>query len=122
MEKVALHSDYAARLNEACDDRGVPIKARARIIADWLGMDTRNPTTTRNWLLGHTTPRRDKAVELAFRLGVSPSWLEYGTLPGTDTDIKRQSQHLTAEQAALLKSYLRASPEVQKIVQKVLEQ
>ena len=128
MDKATLNNEYAARLNEACDDANVPEKARARILAEWLGMDTRNPTTTRNWLLGHTSPRREKALVLAEKLGVRPAWLEYGSLPKNGGEESATTplgssklKSLTKEQEELLISYLDATPEVQDIVLKVLD-
>ena len=123
MDKATLNTEFASRLNEACDDDLVPTKARARLIAEWLGMDTKNPTTARNWLLGHTAPRQESVIVLAQKLHVSPAWLAYGTLPKhVAAGIQLPVKKLEAEpEQEILIMYKKASPAVRKIVKSILE-
>jgi len=75
------YKEYAERLSEAMEDKGVKSHQRASTIALWCNRETRNPEFARRWLRGYNLPREADQVTLAERLNVSLDWLKFGSGP-----------------------------------------
>lgn len=68
---------FAARLNEALDDKRVPPKGQGRqqAVGRIFGVSQK---AARKWLEGEGRPKGERAAEIAVRLGVSYDWLMTG--------------------------------------------
>lgn len=70
---------FAARMNELCDDLGIPPgRGRQTELARLVKL---NPNAARKWLHAEGYPNIDVAVALCDRAGIHISWLLQGTLP-----------------------------------------
>jgi transcriptional regulator with XRE-family HTH domain len=68
---------FAARLNQLCDEKGVPPKGHARqsVIAKRFGV---TQVGARRWLEAIGFPTAEKAIQIAIWGGVSYEWLMTG--------------------------------------------
>lgn len=84
METNPVLAQFAQRLNEVCDDMGVPEQGRqsglARKVSELAGK-TYVPNAVRKWLNGLGMPELSMAIRLANWAGVSVTWLLQGTEP-----------------------------------------
>ena len=78
-EEVAELARFAERVNEICDDRGLP-KGRGRQVALAAEFKLTNKAA-RKWLLGLGYPEMSTAVRLANWGGVGLNWLLQGLGP-----------------------------------------
>lgn len=77
-------ADFAARMNEVCDDKG--LKARGRQVALAKQFNVTNKAA-RKWLLGLGFPEMSTAVAIAQWGGVTVNWLLQGVGPKHDRRI-----------------------------------
>lgn len=80
MSDNVTHSAFAARLNEICDDKGVPPKGRNRQ-AELGKLFHVSQKAARKWLEGEGFPTVPTGVEIATWGGVSYDWLMTGRGP-----------------------------------------
>jgi transcriptional regulator with XRE-family HTH domain len=87
---------FAKRMNELCDDLGIPAgRGRQTELAKLVGL---NPNAARKWLHGDGYPNLDVAVALCDRAGVHVNWLLQGTLPKR-IDSKTDTKALILDEA-----------------------
>lgn len=72
-----LHAEFATRLNEICDERGVPPKYhnRQKVLGDQFGVTQKG---ARKWLEGESFPTLEKAIKIALWGSVNVEWLLTG--------------------------------------------
>lgn len=68
---------FARRLNELCDEKGVPPKHHARQIVIGKLFDV-SANGARKWLEGESTPQYETCVKIAEWAGVNFEWLMTG--------------------------------------------
>lgn len=87
---------FAARMNELCDDLGIPAgRGRQTELARLVGL---NPNAARKWLHAEGYPNIDVAVALCDRAGIHINWLLQGTLPKR-IDSKTDTKALILDEA-----------------------
>lgn len=84
-----IRKEFSRRLNEALDDRGMPMRGRATAIHGVLVSAGVGASTTAigKWLSGQGLPERSRIIALAAWLGVREEWLEYGVGPKRQSDL-----------------------------------
>lgn len=77
--QTAVHAQFAARMNEICDDMHLPSsRGRQSALADVFKV---NPKAARKWLVGIGYPEMATACRIADWAGVSLLWLLQGYGP-----------------------------------------
>ncbi len=69
---------FSARLNEVCDDMGLPAHGRQTLLAKQFGV---TQGATKKWLTGEGYPTMDKLVAVCEWAGVNMNWLTMGAGP-----------------------------------------
>lgn len=85
--------EFSARLNEICDDAGIPPKGKNRqtILGKKFGVSQKG---ARKWLEGESLPTLEKCIELSARFQVHIEWLltgrgpkQFDAAPGDDKPV-----------------------------------
>lgn len=77
MQESRVKGSFAGRLNELCDDHGLPPKGKGRQV-DVARMFDVSQKGARKWLEGEGLPTLEKTIEIAQRFGVQTEWLLTG--------------------------------------------
>jgi hypothetical protein len=78
MEDTSRLAAFAARMNELCDDKGLPARGRQVALAAQFKVTNK---AARKWLLGLGYPEMDMAIQIAAWGDVSVNWLLQGLGP-----------------------------------------
>lgn len=77
MQESSVKGSFAERLNELCDEHGLPPKGRGRQVAVAKMFDL-SQKGARKWLEGEGLPTLENSIEIARRFGVQTEWLLTG--------------------------------------------
>jgi transcriptional regulator with XRE-family HTH domain len=77
MQESSIKSSFSERLNELCDEHGLPPKGKGRQVAV-AKMFNLSQKGARKWLEGEGLPTLERTIEIASRFGVQTEWLLTG--------------------------------------------
>ena len=113
-DKQQQRDEFAARLNELCDEAGLRPKYEGRQV-DLSRIFGVTQNGARKWLEGEALPRLTKASEIALHFGVHTEWLLTGKEPKRLGDAAPTAPRpLNAEANELLKLFERLPPKNRK--------
>lgn len=75
MSENTIKTEFASRLNELCDDMGIPEQGRQTHLAARFGVV---PNAARKWLHGDGLPALEMCVRIANEANANISWLLQG--------------------------------------------
>ncbi len=78
MSEPAIKLEFAARLQELCTEKEVPVRGRQRQLATLFGVV---PNAARKWLVGEGLPNLDQVIAIAKWGQVNVEWLLSGRGP-----------------------------------------
>jgi transcriptional regulator with XRE-family HTH domain len=110
-DAAELRRQFASRLIEACEDKGLPERGRQTALAKQFGVSQQ---AARKWLDGESFPEVDKVIAMAEWLEVNVNWLLQGVgaksldkLPTRALVIDEVMRHGTAEERRELVNFIR---------------
>lgn len=92
-KKERAYQQFAARLNKACDDIGLPKRGRSKLVGAMVGVGYKG---AEKWLNGLGMPDMGHATELAKELRKEFDWLMTGRgseEPRTLAEIREEEDH-----------------------------
>ena len=121
---------FAARLNEALDDAGVPQKGMGRqsTLVRMLGVSHR---VAKKWLEGEEFPPTSKMVKISNTLNVRSNWLFSGqgdktqqvdSNPQDDDEVSRHAGEMRLEAFEVASDWMKLPHSQRQVIRKVIQE